>query len=264
VFRLIAGYFTCHSLGQYVLRELSTPIESYQVIGESGARSRLEAAMRSGFTPFLGREEEINLLRKRWEQVKDGHGQVVLLSGEPGIGKSRLMQELKEQIANEPHIAIETRCSPYHQQSSLYPVIDYIQRSLQFTREETVDVKRQKLERAMSRAHLEEMIPLFATLLSLPSPPSAFIHMPPQRQREKMFDVIVSWLLHLTKYKPVLLVWEDLHWADPSTLALLQLLMEQLPTARILAVLTFRPEFVPPWLPRSHVTSLMLRRRDDD
>src|SRR5262249_36813724 len=159
---------------------------------------------------------------KRWEQVQEHHGQVVLLSGEPGIGKSRLIQELKEQLAREPNIWIETRCSPYHQQSTLYPVIDYIQRSLQFGREETGEEKRQKLERAMIRAHVEDAIPLFANLLSLPSAPSVYSNMAPQRQHEKLLHVIVSWLLSLTKYEPVLTVWEDLHWADPSTLMLLQ------------------------------------------
>jgi class 3 adenylate cyclase/predicted ATPase len=259
-FHLVEGYFACRSLGVQTLRNLSEPIERYLVLSESGARHRLEAAMMTGFTPFLGREEESNLLLKRWEQVQEHHGQVVLLSGEPGIGKSRLIQELKEQLASEPSIWVETRCSPYHQQSVLYPVIDYIQRSLQFGREETEDGRRQKLERAMTRAHLEDAIPLFANLLSLPSSPSVYSTMTPQRQHEKLLQVIVSWFLSLTRHKPVLTVWEDLHWADPSTVTLLQLLLEQLPTARILAVFTFRPEFIPPWSPRSHTTSLVLGR----
>src|SRR6478735_6725083 len=110
----------------------------------------------------------------------------------------------------------------------------------------------------MTRAHLEDALPLFANLLSLPSLPSAYSNMAPQRQHEKLLQVIVLWFLSLTRHKPVLIVWEDLHWADPSTLALLQLLMEQVPTARILAILTFRSEFIPPWSPRSHVTSLIL------
>jgi predicted ATPase len=139
-------------------------------------------------------------------------------------------------------------------------VIDYIQRSLQFGREETGEAKRQKLVRTMTRAHIEEGIPLFAHLLSLPSPPEDAVNSALPPQREKLLHVIISWFLSLAKHKPVLTVWEDLHWADPWTLALLQLLIEQLPTARILAVFTFRPEFTPPWSPRSHVTSLILGR----
>ena len=259
-YHLVAGYFTCRPLGLQVLQDQSEPVESYLVLSESGARHRLEAATMAGLTPFIGREEENNLLRKHWEQVQEGRGQVILVSGEAGIGKSRLIQELKEQLVREPSICIETRCSPYYQQSTFYPVIDYIQRSLQFGREETGEAKRQKLERVLARAHLEDAAPLFANLLSLPFPLGAYTNLAPQRQREKLLSVIVSWFLSLAKHKPVLTIWEDLHWADPSTLALLQLLMEQLPTARILAVFTFRPEFTLPWPPRSHVTSLMLGR----
>ena len=259
-YHLVAGYFICRPLGRQVLQDQAKPIDSYLVLSESGARHRLEAATMAGLTPFIGREEESNLLRKHWEQVQEGRGQVILVSGEAGIGKSRLIQELKEQLMREPSICIETRCSPYYRQSAFYPVIDYIQRSLQFGREETQEAKRQKLERVLARAHLEDAAPLFANLLSLPFSLGVYANLAPQRQREKLLHVIVSWFLSLTRHKPVLTMWEDLHWSDPSTLALLQLLTEQLPTSRILAVFTFRPEFTLPWPPRSHVTSLMLGR----
>ncbi|MBM4258117.1 MAG: hypothetical protein FJ147_19770 [Deltaproteobacteria bacterium] len=257
--RLVEGYFVCRLLGTQTFRGQSEPAEIYQLLSESGARYRLEATTSAGLTPFIGREEESNLLLKRWEEVQEGRGQVVLLSGEAGIGKSRLLQELREQL-REQSICVETRCSPYHQQSAFYPVIDYIQRSLQFGRDETSEAKRQKLERVMARAHLEDGVSVFANLLSLPLPTDAYPTLTPQRQREKLLQVIVSWFLSLARHNPVLTVWEDLHWADPSTLELLQLLLEQLPTVPILAVLTFRPEFTHPWTPRSHVTSLMLGR----
>lgn len=208
---------------------------------------------------FIGREEESNLLLKRWEEVQEGRGHMMLLSGEAGIGKSRLIQELKEQL-REQSICIETHCSPYHQQSAFYPVIDYIQRSLQFSREETNEAKRQKLERVMTRAHLEDAVPVVANLLSLPFPTSAYSTLTPQRQREKLLQVIVSWFFSLTRHKPVLTVWEDLHWADPSTLEWLGHLIEHVVAARLLVVLTFRPEFVPPWPTRSHLRPLTLSR----
>ena len=259
-YQLVGGYFTCRSLARHELPNVPEPVQSYLVLSESGARHRLEVTTLTGLTPFTGREEESNLLRKRWEQVREGQGQVVLISGEAGIGKSRLVQELKEQLLQEQSICVEARCSAYHQQSAFYPVIDYIQRSLQFGREESVEAKRQKLERTLVRAHIAEKMPIFANLLGLPMPSGEYTNLSPQRQREQLLHEIGAWFFSLAERKPVLTVWEDLHWADPSTLELLQLLLEQLPMTRILAVFTFRPEFVPAWPLRSHVTSLVLGR----
>ncbi len=268
--RLIAGYFACRSLGPQDLKGLPQALEVYHVLGESDAQSRLEVAASTSLTPLVGRDEEVGLLLKRWEQTKEGRGQVVLLSGEPGIGKSRLAQTLKERVASEGSLRLEAHCSPYHQNSAFYPVIDFLQRTLQFKREDSPEEKLHKLEvgahgqwksQAEAVPLQAEVIPLFASLLSLPLPERyPPLTLTPQKQREKTLQAILSWLLQAAGRQPVLSVWEDLHWADPSTLELITLLLEQAPTARLLILLTCRPEFTPAWTLRSHLTQIMLSR----
>jgi len=196
--RLVAGLFECRDLGPQTLKGISTPLTVYQVVRESEVRSRFEVAVRAGLTPLVGREEELGLLQRRWEQAKAGAGQVVLLSGEPGIGKSRLVQVLKERIATEPHTRLECRCSPYYQHSALYPVLDLLQRVLQFQREDSPKEKLRKLEEAGEPYGfaLPEVVPLFASLLSvsLPERYSPLI-LTPQKQKEKTQQAIVTWLL---------------------------------------------------------------------
>jgi predicted ATPase len=190
-------------------------------------------------------------------------GQVVLLSGEAGIGKSRLVEALHERAYREGSTRIVFRCSPYHQNSALYPVIDHLQRFLQWQRDDTPEARLEKLEQALqaSRLPLAEVVPLFAALLSVPLsehyPP---LHLTPQLQRQKTQEALVAWLLEEAERQPVLAVWEDLHWADPSTLDVLSLVLEQVPTARMLNLLTYRPEFRPPWPTRSHLTQVTLGR----
>jgi hypothetical protein len=173
-FHLLGGFFACQPLGTPLLKGLAQPLEVYRVLYESMARSRLEAAGSTGLTPLVGREQEVGLLRERWAQVKEGVGQVVLLSGEAGIGKSRLVQVLKEQVAAEPQAWLTPcQCSPYHQHSALYPWIDMLERvALRFAREESPQQKLSKLEGFLVQygLSLAEAVPLFATLLSLPLP----------------------------------------------------------------------------------------------
>ncbi len=196
--RLVQGYFAGHDLGPQTLKGVETPVQVYRVLGTSGAQSRLDVVNPRGLTPLVGREAEMTLLRERWAQARDGLGQVVLLSGEAGIGKSRLVQGLQEHIAAEPHTRLEWRCSPYAQQSPLHPVIEHLHRLLHLRPD---DVAGEKAEHARgdAGAHglgLPEVVPLLAALLSLPLPeryPS--LNLTPQRQRQKTLEALLTWLL---------------------------------------------------------------------
>ena len=261
--RLVQGYFLCQDLGSHALKGMDTPVQVYQVLEESAAQSRLDVAGATGLTPLVGREVEVSLLRERWAQSQDGHGQVVLLSGEAGIGKSRLVHVLTERVVDTHTPRLTLRCSPYHTNSALYPVIEHLQRVLHWHREVSPEARLTALEQALQgvRLPLAEVVPLVATLLSLPMPERyPPLALSPQRQKQQTQEALVAWLLAEAAQQPVLAIWEDLHWADPSTLELLGLLLDQAPTARLLLVLTARPEFRPPWSPRSYVTPLSLTR----
>ncbi len=261
-YRLVQGLFECQALGPQQIKGFSMPLSLYRVGGEGAAQSRFEVAVQAGLTPLVGREEELALLRRRREQAADGEGQVVLLSGEPGIGKSRLVQELKDQVDQDNAVRIEFRCSPYHQNSAFYPLIEHVQQMLHFAPNDTPQAKLQKLEQTFARYHFpqSETIPLLAALLSLPHPETASLNLTPQQQKQKTLDALLHWLFEEAERAPVYTVWEDLHWADPSTLEFLALCLDQVPTARMLMLLTFRPEFTPAWAARSHVSHLVLNR----
>ena len=261
--RLVQGYFAGHDLGPQTLKGVETPVQVYRVLGTSGAQSRLDVVSPRGLTPLVGREAEVTLLRERWVQARDGLGQVVLLSGEAGIGKSRLVQGLQEHIAAEPHARLEWRCSPYAQQSPLHPVMEHLHRLLHWRPDDAPAEKLSTLEATLVAYDLTlpEMVPLFAALLSLPLPERyPPLTLTPQRQRQKTLDALRAWLLAEAARQPVLFIVEDLHWIDPSTLEFLTLFLDQGPTARILTLLTCRPEFRPPWSFRSHLTPLTLNR----
>jgi TOMM system kinase/cyclase fusion protein len=264
-FQLLGGFFACQSLGTTPLRGIAQPLEVYQVLSESTARSRLDVVGSTGLTPLVGREQEVGLLRERWTQVKDGLGQVVLLSGEGGIGKSRLVQVLKEHVAAEPQAwLIPCQCSPYYQNTALYPMIDVLERvALRFEREESPPHRLNKLEGFLVQygLPLAEAVPLFATLLSLPlTAEYAPLNVSPEQQKQKTLHAFLTIFLRVAARQPLLFVMEDLHWVDPSTLELLSLLVDQGPTARILVLLTCRPDFNPPWTGRSHLTQVTLPR----
>jgi class 3 adenylate cyclase len=261
--RLVHGYFACHDLGLQTLKGIDPPVQVSQVVGESPARSRLDVAVASGLTPLVGRETEVTLLLERWAQARDGLGQVVLLSGEAGIGKSRLVRVLTERVVHEGTPCLTLHCSPYHTNSAFYPVIEHIQRLLHWHRDVSPEARLTALEQVLQTANLPlvETVPLLTTLLSLPVPERyPPLTLSPQRQKQQTQEALVAWLLAETVQQPLLAVWEDLHWADPSTLELLELLLDQVPTARLLLVLTCRPELRPPWAPRSYVTPLALTR----
>jgi TOMM system kinase/cyclase fusion protein len=260
--RLVQGYFDCEALGEQTLRGVTEPIQVYRVFQESDVYSRLDVAQTKGLTPLVGRESEVTLLVERWKQARAGHGQVVLLSGEPGIGKSRLVQMLKEHVAHEPHIRWECRSAEYAQNTALFPVVDLFQRLWRFEAHETPNTKLEKLEQALSqyRLPLEESVQLFAPLLSLSIPESRYapLNLSPQRQRQKTLETLIAILLELAERQRVLFIIEDVHWTDPTTLELLNLVIEQIPTTSILTVLTCRPYFQPAWHHRSYITEMTL------
>jgi predicted ATPase len=253
----------CRDLDPHTLKGIATPVPVYHVLGESGVQSRLDIGCPTGLTRLVGREQEIGLLLERWEQVKEGMGQVISLTGEAGIGKSRLVQVVKERVADEPQTRFECRCSPSYRNSALYAMIDLYRRALQFRREDSPDEKLGKLEGALApiSVSLPEVVPLLASLLSIPLPDRyPPLTLSPQRPQQKTLKALLAVLLALAVARPLLLIVEDLHWVDPSTLEFLSLLLDQGLTARIYTLLTFRPEFTPPWRFRAHLTHLMMSR----
>jgi class 3 adenylate cyclase/predicted ATPase len=262
-FRLMHGLFATEGRGPQELKGISTPMTLYRVVRESTVQSRFEAAVQMGLTPLVGREEELALLRRRWEQAKEREGQVVLLSGEAGMGKSRLVQEMKDRVSAEGATRIEFRCSPYHQNSAFSPILDHLQRLLQFVPEDEPQSKLAKLQQALThyRFPQAETLVLLAALLSLPQPDGMQpLTWSPQKQKEKTQEALVAWIVEESARQAVYLVWEDLHWIDPSSLDVLTLVLQQVPTSRLLAVLTYRPDFTPPWRPWAHGTQLTLSR----
>ena len=264
--RLLQGFFDCQELGTYTLKGVSQPMPVYRALHESTARSRLDAAVtRGALTPLVGRESEINLLLDRWKKAQRGQGQVALLESEPGLGKSRLVQTLKERVAAEPHGWLtELYCSSFHQNSSFHPFVDFLQRVvLQFERDESVEEKLGKVEGLLVQYgfSLPETVPLFASLLSLPLGEGYTpLSLSPERQRQKTLEALLTILKTRSEQQPVLLVVEDLHWIDPTTLEWLNMVVDHAPHMDVLAVLTFRPAFVPPWSDAPHVTHVNLDR----
>jgi class 3 adenylate cyclase/predicted ATPase len=257
--RLIHSQFECQPFGSHPVKGIAAPIAIYHVQSERPLGGQL--AGKAALTPLVGREQEVGLLLDRWEQAKEGRGQVVLLSGEPGIGKSRLAYTLREHVTKEGSLLFEARCSPYHQHSAFYPLVDVLQRTLLLTRQDTDAEKVAKLERALALYDLREALPLFTAVFSLPTPAQyPPLTLTPQKQKERTLQVLLQLLMAQAERQATVFVWEDVHWADPSSLELLGLLVEQLPTTKLLLVLTFRPEFTPPWKPRSHLSQLVLNR----
>ncbi len=261
---LIQGFFECQEVGERALRGVSQPIMVYQVLQESGAQSRLDVASTRGLTPLVGRESEVTLLLERWEHVKAGQGHVVLLTGDAGIGKSRLVQMLKDHVAQEPHVRWECRSAEYAQNTALFPLVDLFQRLWQFEAHETADAKLEKLEHALSpyRLPLEEAVQLLAPLLALPVPEHRYspLNLSPQRQKQKTLETIIALLVEQAEQHPALFIVEDLHWTDPTTLELLHLVLDQTPTAPLLVLLTCRPHFQPAWHHRSYLTEITVNR----
>jgi class 3 adenylate cyclase len=260
--RLTGGLFEYRSLGTVTLKGIGDNVPAWQVLAASEAESRFEA-LRTTTTPLIGREEEIELLLRRWARAKRGEGCVVLISGEPGIGKSRIAETILQQLRDESHTRLRYFCSPHHQDSALYPSVAQLERAAGFRRDDTDNQRLYKLEAVLAQAtsDLSEVVPLLAELLSIPTGDRyPLLNLPPQKRKEKTLQLQLAQVEGLAEQQPVLMVWEDVHWSDPTTRESLDLLIDRVPTLRVLVIITFRPEFAPPWVGRSHVTMLILNR----
>ena len=260
--RLTGGLFEYRDLGTFALRGFAENVPAWQVVGAGAVESRFEA-LRATTTPLIGRDEETDLLLRRWEQAKRGEGCVVLISGEPGIGKSRIAQTIVERLSSKPHTRLRYFCSPHHQDSALYPSIAQLEHAAGFGRQDTDEQRLAKLEAVLAGGtdDLSDVVPLMAALLSVPTgdryPP---LNLTPQKRKEKTLHAQLAQVEGLAKRNPVLMLWEDVQWSDPTTLESLDLLVDRVPALRVLVIITFRPEFAPPWIGRPHLTLLSLSR----
>jgi class 3 adenylate cyclase/tetratricopeptide (TPR) repeat protein len=259
--RLVSGLFVVEDLGAQQLKGIEQPLQLYRVVRPSGVRGRFQAATAAGgLTAFVGREDELRSLTSKWERVLDGEGQVALIIGEAGIGKSRLVQRFHEQIVDTPHTSVEAGAGAFFQNTPFYPISEILR---QFVGEASPPDQIAELERRLTAAGLKpaEAIPLLATLLNLPLPaeypPSG---VSPEQQRRRLLATLVEWVLGSARTQPLVMAIEDLHWVDPSTLELIQLLVEQGATSRLLLLYTARPEFRAPWPMRTHHTQITLNR----
>lgn len=260
--RLAGSLFEYADLGPKILKGFSQPIRAWQVLGESISASRFEA-LRSADMPLIGREDELELLRRRWARAKRGEGQLVLITGEAGIGKSRLTLALEGQVAADAHTRLVYHGSPHHKDSALFPVISQLIRAAGIEREDSADQKLAKLESTLTPTveNIKEALSLFAPLLSVPlGARYAPLDLTPQRRKHLTFKALLDQLEVLATQRPVLMVLEDAHWFDPTSLEIFSLLVERIANLPVLMVVTARPEFAPPWQSHPYAWTLMLNR----
>ncbi len=262
--RLVGDLFDYRDLGAVELKGVAGRVPASQVLRPSAVASRFEALRGLALTPLIGRDEEIDLLLRRWARAKAGNGQVVLLSGEPGLGKSRIAAALAERLQAEPYIHLRYFCSPYHQDSALYPFIDQLGRAAGFARDEPPAAKLEKLKALLARAAPPEAdAALLADLLSLPaSERHPLTNLSPQRKKERTLDALIRWLEVLAQQHPIMMAFEDAHWIDPSSREVLDLTVGRVRNLPVLLIITFRPEFKPPWTGQPQVTVVALNRLD--
>jgi predicted ATPase/class 3 adenylate cyclase len=261
--RLIDGHFECRNLGPVTLKGWAEPMSTWLVLGTTEVESRFEAQHKTRLNALIGREEEIELLLRRWQHAKRGDGCVVVLSGEPGIGKSHIALALQERLREEPQTTVRHFCSAHHTNSALYPFIRQLERAARFERSDTPAEKFTKLETVLVRsgADPQQVVPPLANLLLLPPDDRYRVpEMSPQKRKEMTVAALLAQLSGLAARQPVFVIFEDTHWADPTSLELLTVTLEQIPRLRVLLLITARPEFTPPWPGHAHVTTLSLTR----
>jgi len=260
--RLAGDLFEYEAVEPKELKGFRGPVAAWRVLRERSIASRFEAKRAGSWTPLVGRQEELDLLSRRWQQLEAGEGRVVLVAGEPGIGKSRLTAALEDTIKGEPHVCLRYFCEAHHQGSALQPIIGQLQHAAGFSHDDTPASKRSKLERLLAPdAGRSSDVELFAELLGVPASSSSTpSEHDPQGKRRRVLAALIAQLEALARRTPLLMLFEDAHWADPTTLELLTLTIERVQSLPILLVLTFRPDFQPPWIGQPHVTMLTLNR----
>ena len=260
--RLLGNIFELKDLGSKHLKGMAEGIRAWAVLQASSVASRFEAMHATRLTDLVGREEELGLLLRRWARAKAGEGQVVLLSGEPGIGKSRLTAALLEHIGREPYTRLRYFCSPHHADSALYPIIGHFERVARLAYNDSLQTKLDKLDRVLAQtAASKEDAALYAEMLSLPNDGRyPALHLTPEQRRQRTLETLWAQVEVLSRKNPVLMIFEDAHWSDPTSLEALSRAVNRIASLPILLIVTFRPEFDPPWIGRPHVTALTLNR----
>jgi class 3 adenylate cyclase/tetratricopeptide (TPR) repeat protein len=260
--KLVGNLFEFQGLGAQNLRGISGAVEAWAAIRPASVESRFDALHTSGLSELVGREEELELLLRRWSKAKSGEGQVVLLSGEPGIGKSRLTAALLERLAHEPHTRLRYFCSPQHTDSAFFPIISQMERAAGFAHDNALQAKLDKLDTLLSQSFTPSQdAALFAEMLSLTNDGRyPKLELTPQQRRQKTLEALTAQLEALSRAKPVLMIFEDAHWVDPTSLEALGRAVDRIRTLGLLLIVTYRPEFEPPWIGQPHVTALTLNR----
>src|SRR6516162_10051379 len=259
--QLIGAAFILDDLGPQQLKGIAEPVQAWQVLAERAVESRFEA--RTGrLTRFVGREHEVALLLDRFERAAAGEGQIVLLSGEAGIGKSRIIRQLHERLAQTPHIRLRFQCAPTHTESALYPVIRHIEYAAGFLSDDEPELRLDKLETLLRRGaeDARESAALLAPIMSLPTDRYGSVDLSPEQRSERTLKLLVDQLLGLAAQQPVLYILEDAHWIDPTTRELVSRTMSRIGTARVLLVITYRPDFRADWASHPNATVLTLNR----
>ncbi|MGB8139561.1 MAG: adenylate/guanylate cyclase domain-containing protein, partial [Pseudolabrys sp.] len=261
--RLVSAAFELQDLGLQELKGVTEPLHVYRVLAAKNITSRFDAAHAGSLTPLVGRSTELSLLLDRWRKVKEGDGQVIILSGTPGVGKSRLLHELKSHIQLDPHVLLHHQCSPYHSQSAFFPVIEQIEQAAHLIAREADADKITKLQAYLPRSTNSSIEPLLliANLLSISTENQQHLsELTPQQIKNRTISTLVEMLLAFSVQRPTLCIFEDAHWLDASTLELLELMISRIAHARVLLIVSSRPEFRPTWLAHANVSTHSLTR----